>query len=254
MRRTHAIRWASATVLAAAALSMSASAASAGDKLDDTIAEIRASVKRGDGKAVPLIAAIAEDTDPRVRSILHDLTDDRDPEIACAAYAAIGKARDKTFLVQMRTRAEDKKLQKNRTPVYAALLDAFLAVGDDSKATHELLDGLVQRFLPMSSEFSTRAIRAFSLVRDKDTVARLMVFLGQTDSVISTPGQLVPVAVNAETRENYAKAKVVVIECLTSLTGMQHKDTATWNAWWKENKATFKCPPLPAPAPVAPKK
>src|SRR6185295_786416 len=127
-------------------------------------------VKAGEfAKAIPLMKGVAEDDDKRVRELVHDLTACSDADIACAAYELIGKRKDAAFLPTMRTRADDKKLPTDRPTVYQALLDAFLAIADDGKATHELFEGVVRRFLRVNAEFTTRAVRTYAVVRDKDT-------------------------------------------------------------------------------------
>lgn len=236
------VRLAVAALVVAAAV-LDASTALAADTVDGTIAEIKKHKKAGDSlKALPLIKAVAETDDPRVRTFLRDLTSDPDDVYACAAYEQVGTHKDAEFLGTMRIRADDKKLPTERPAVYTALLDAFVALADESKPTHDVLSDVVQKQLPLNAEFATRAVRAYAVVRDKYTVDKLIVWLVQADS---TGGPNVAGATNPSTLAAYEKEKPVLLECLRSLTGMSLVTVLEWRAWWKERKADFKCPPPP---------
>jgi hypothetical protein len=220
----------------------------AADVVDDAIAKIRADVKAGNAaKVVVAIKDLAEYEDPRIRALLHDLTVATDSSIACAAYAQVGGHKDKSFLAIMRSRAEDKKLAQDRADVYAALLDAFVALGDDGKATHDLMEGLVQKYLPTNAEFSTRAIRAYGALRDKTTIDKLIGWLMQAETPGAAVGQPSGMGqVSKETAAMFDKARPVIVECLTSLTGVALVSASDWRKWWKDKKENFKCPPPPA--------
>jgi hypothetical protein len=227
-------------VLLALALVFAGSRSATADQIDDAIASIRATAKSGDfAKTIQQMKSVADSDDQRVRDLLHELTACPDAVVTCAAYDLIGKRKDTTFLPTMRTRAEDKKMPTERPAVYQALLDAFLAIADDGKATHELFDGVVRRFLRINSEFTSRAIRTYSVVRDKDTIEKLIVWLFETESV-SNPYA----AINREVRANFDKAHVVLVECLKSLCGVEFPTADEYKKWWKDNKTNFKCPSL----------
>jgi hypothetical protein len=232
-------------LFAFAIASLPAAGVFAQERSDADVAEIRDLVKKGElAKALPSVRAIGERDDPKVRELLRDLTSSKDDPIACAAYAAIAKQKDKSFLATMRQRAEDWDLASERRAVYQALLDAFVEFGDESKATHEVLERVVQKHLPLEAEFAIRAIRAYCAVRNKDTVDKLIGWLAEAESTIGPLGNRVA-PVSAETRAAHDKEHPAIRECLTSLTGFSFDDAKSWKAWWKERKAGYKCPPPP---------
>jgi hypothetical protein len=217
------------------------------DGVDDSIAEIRKGLKSGQApKALETLKPLSEIEDPRVKDLLLDLTGDQNDTVAIAAYGFAAKQRHPALLAKLRVRAENQDLAKDRPAVYRALLDAMECYGrlhGLDNLSRGVLEGVIQRYLPLDSESSTRAIRAYSTFRDQETLARLVRWLAQTEAVSGVTGTSSDAfPLSREARLNYEKAHAELLTCLTKLTGgVQFDDAKSWTVWLKKNK-NFKFP------------
>jgi hypothetical protein len=215
------------------------------DAVDDSIFAIRAYLKQGESpKAVEAMSKLASTDDPRVTACFVDLTSSEVETVAVAAYPVAARHKDPAFVAKLRARADKDELAKAHPAIYSAVLEAMETYGKEfglDRACRGVLEGVVQRNLPISSDFSTRAVRAYATFQDKEAFERLLRWLGETESVTGFTGTTTKAfPLSPEARQQYEKTHAQILASLEGLAGGQKcADFKAWTEWWKANK-TYK--------------
>ncbi|KAA3609417.1 MAG: hypothetical protein DWQ01_08780 [Planctomycetota bacterium] len=151
----------------------------------------------------------------------------KDPAVRLEALRALRFNEDKYALSQLLKIGKDKKLMDD--PKFAA--EYYMALGQkgDSKAISTIVKNLV---LDNGGNQVTKA-RLISLgkIRDKKSVEELMSFM-----------------VQGKARRQNPYMKEISVS-LVILTGEMYRARDQWQAWWNDNKRTFKVAKEPAALP-----
>ena len=234
---------AAALLLLAASAALPAPRTAFADAVDDAIEAMEDAAKdKDDGVAIAKMVELQDNLDERVTKALVKLTKARSDKVAAAAVRMVATRKDEKFGKSIKGKLDDKKLAKEHIDVYHAYLDAA-AMYADPKLADPLAD-VVKKYLPTDHDISTRAIRAFGAVREKDTVDQLLEWLVQTEN---TSGGGSGKNLSDATREAYGKAKAQILETLEELTGQAIGDSTTWKEFWDDRRKTFEFPDPNAP-------
>lgn len=223
------------------------------DAIDDQIKAMKDLEKAGDeGKCIAKMQELKDSGDPRVVGAIKDLKSSKKDKIAVQSMRIIANRKDPELLKWLVTKLDDKDLRDvkdGRPEVYKGVLQA-IAVYRSKTALKPLAD-VVKKFLQTHADYATLAIHAYGTVPEKAVVEQLLEWLELTDS--RTGGQGGGgggKSKSQETIDNEAKAKGAILETLTSLTGQDIGDAATWRSWWSTNSKTFTFPDPDAPPPA----
>lgn len=222
------------------------------DGVDDSIAELKTLLaKHDDVKSIASMKQLADLPDPRVTRVLVDLTASDRPDIAVTAYQLAAPRKDPGLLTKLKTRADNKKLAESTPRVYEAVLTALAVYAD--KSALDVLESVVPRYYSSNAEFAILAIRAYSTVRTKPVLEKLIKWLNDCEAVANMGGGYADPSLEA--RKNYEKCHAEIQTQLTRLTGRSFAVAKEWRGWWKDAESSFKFPdPPPAPPekPAAP--
>jgi hypothetical protein len=217
----------------------------AADATSDAIKTIRELERSGDETlCVAKMLELADSEDPRVLALMREFLKSRSDKVACAAMDWIAFKRDSEFYRWLVAHIEDKDLYRRRDgrpEVYKTLLvcvGAYLKDNQD-KSVLKPLEDVVDRFLSTDSEYATRAVRAYGVVRDPAVVETLLRWFDQVDSHgQSQSGK----DESPETRRRKDEMRKALVETLRDLCGPDIPDAATWRRFWQEKKKGFVFP------------
>ena len=241
LRTTLKVLAAAALLFAGTALFVPQGPARA-DTIDDQVTAMKDAAKAKDsGKCIAQMVLLQDSLDARVAKALTALVKNRDPKIAGAAIRQLGLRKDKAFGKRVGKAIGNKKLYKvddeEDAEVYLAYLDAA-AMYANPKHGKELI-GIVKKFIATNTDYSTRAIKAYGSVQDKEVIDQLIKWLVQTESRgVSQGGK----RQSTETRDNKAKSGKAVVAALEALTGQSIGDGAAWQEFWKTERKGFDFP------------
>ena len=230
--------------LGAGFLLMGAGTASA-DALDDSILQVKESVKKGDAaKAIAAMKEVAKSDDPRALSLLIGLTDETVDEIALAAYDLAAPKKDAGFLGVLKVRAGNKKLAEASPVRFVAVLKALAVYAD--KSALSTFEDVFNRYRASNADFSIAAIRGFAAVRSKAVVEDLIKWLLACESTAPYPSSKYQgAAPSRETKENFEKSHEEIVKQLQAMTQQKFTEHKDWKSWWKEAERSFKFPDPP---------
>jgi len=246
------------------ALAVDRSPALGADAVDEQIAAMKGFEKAGeDGKCIAKMQEMKDAFgDTRVLAAIKSMIGSKNDKIACAAVKMIAARtpKDLEFLKLVCNRVDEKndlykEKDKGGNPeLVCAYLDAIVSYKADKasqatiKAALPKLADVVKKFLATNAEFSTRAIRAYGCVRDKFAMEQLLEWGEQTEAKAGGSGGGSKKGLSTEAKDMQNKAKKVILETISDITGKESVDVATWRKWWTENGKTFVFPDAADPS------
>ena len=217
----------------------------AADAVDDQIKAMKDFAAAGDdGKCIAKMQELKDSADPKVTAALKSLANQatvKSDKIVCAAMKMVAVTKkDPEFLKTLVQKIENKDLydkKDGRPEVYKCVLECVGAY--KSKTALGPLEKIVDKFLTVDADYSTRAIASYGTVPDVGVVEQMLKWAKSADAHGQSQGGKNE---SAETRENKQKASAALISALNSLTGQDLGDASMWEKWWDGNKKTFKFP------------
>jgi len=213
------------------------------DEIDDQIAAMMDAAKAKDeGKCIAKMVELQDRHDQRINDALAVLTKKgRLPKIASNAIRQLAMRKDEAFAKKVKSKLGDKKLFKvdddSELVVPLAYLDAAAIYANPKNAKN--LIKIVKKYIPKHAKVSTRAIKAYGAVQDKEVVDQLILWLIQTESTGQSQGGK---NMSEEARELNRKAKTAVIDTLAALTQQEIGDGKSWQDFWDKRRKNYVFP------------
>ena len=212
------------------------------DEVDDKIKAMNDFEKAGDAKkAVAMMIQLDTSLhDARVQEAFYRQRTSEVLEVAALAMKKLAGRRHAKLLAWLKSKIDDKKLQKDNDGKSQRYVDVLTAVGMyGDKSTAEPLADVVKKYLTGNPEYTVAAIKAYGSIKEKATIEQLLEWLGQATAGGQSQGGKNE---SAETKEKKGKARDAILEVLREITGQDIGDADTWNKWGEEHEKTFTFP------------